>query len=105
MQVPDLWKAASYPFESSLAGWLSDFDARMRFVGGWLYDGLPRVMWLPGLFDPLAFITAVQQRHARRHSVAIDTLGFEVIVTPHSAAQQVVEVCTLLHARPSWHWQ
>ena len=96
LQVPDLWKAVSYPSESTLAPWLSEFDARMHFVGGWLYNGLPKVIWLPGLFDPLAFITAVQQRHARQHSVAIDALDLAVVVTPHNAARAVAEVRSII---------
>ncbi|EFJ52773.1 dynein heavy chain 3 [Volvox carteri f. nagariensis] len=60
-----------------LAAWVADFRRRVEALQTWLSRGQPPAFWLPGLFFPQGFITAVLQNHARRTRVPIDHLVFD----------------------------
>ena len=74
---------------------MANFKARMDFMASWLYDGEPPAFWLPGLFFPQGFLTAVLQNHARKKAIPIDRLAFGFdVVGDH-------ERCTDLKAAPA----
>ena len=56
----------------------------------WLTQGVPKCFWLPGFFFPQGLMTGVLQMHARKHSVAIDTLSFSFQVTQMQSPTEVV---------------
>ncbi|CAM9578319.1 unnamed protein product [Phaeothamnion confervicola] len=60
----------------SLAVWAEELSWRVGFFQDWLERGAPHAFALPAFFFPRAFLTAVLQRHARRHTVAINLLSF-----------------------------
>lgn len=75
-KVPAVWAASAYPSLKPLGSWVKDLVARVAFVRQWLTSGAPAAFWMSGLFFPQGFLTGVLQAHARKHVVAIDTLGF-----------------------------
>jgi dynein heavy chain len=76
-QVPDLWRARSYPSLKPLASYVAHLNKRLAMLERWYEKGKPVVFWLPGFFFTQSFCTAVKQNYARKHSYAIDTLGFD----------------------------
>lgn len=48
---------------------------------------MPPSVWLPGLFEPAAFLTALLQRHARTAGVPLDRLELVAEVLPRDAGQ------------------
>jgi dynein heavy chain, axonemal len=45
---------------------------------------LPNSVWLPGLFNPKAFLTAVMQTYARQHKLPLDVMKCRTNVTTKS---------------------
>ncbi|KAG1695800.1 hypothetical protein DVH05_019139 [Phytophthora capsici] len=82
-RVPDSWLAAACPSRRSLAPWLANLQQRIAQLQEWvgLAPDLPLVLWLPGLFNPQAFLTAVLQTAARKHNVELDSLRITADVT------------------------
>jgi len=80
-QVPGMWEEKAYPSLKPLASWVTDFIARIHMINEWIQKGEPVSFWIPGLFFPQGFMTAVLQNHARKTQIAIDRLnfGFEVM--------------------------
>ncbi|KAL4106224.1 hypothetical protein PRIC1_004278 [Phytophthora ramorum] len=82
-RVPDNWLAAACPSRRSLAPWLANLQQRIAQLQEWVGSApeLPLVLWLPGLFNPQAFLTAVLQTAARKHNVELDSLRITADVT------------------------
>ncbi|KAL3657725.1 hypothetical protein V7S43_017298 [Phytophthora oleae] len=82
-RVPDSWLAAACPSRRSLAPWLANLQQRIAQLQEWVGSApdLPLVLWLPGLFNPQAFLTAVLQTAARKHNVELDSLRITADVT------------------------
>uniref|UniRef100_A0A674D5A9 Dynein axonemal heavy chain 1 n=1 Tax=Salmo trutta TaxID=8032 RepID=A0A674D5A9_SALTR len=85
-KVPDMWQAKAYPSLKPLASWVSDLLQRIKFLHGWISDGVPPVFWISGFFFPQAFLTGTLQNFARRSVVSIDTIGFDFRVMRESAS-------------------
>jgi dynein heavy chain len=85
-EVPTCWLKASYPTQRTLAGFVADLRRRLALMRTWVDLGPPPVFWLPGLFSPQAFLTAVLQDHARRHALEIDRVCFGFDYREASAA-------------------
>jgi dynein heavy chain len=59
LQVPELWKAVSYPSLRPLGSYLADLYKRLDMLAGWAAAGQPPgVFWLPGFFFVQSFLTA-----------------------------------------------
>ncbi|KAG7392404.1 hypothetical protein PHYPSEUDO_000812 [Phytophthora pseudosyringae] len=82
-RVPDNWLAAACPSRRSLAPWLANLQQRIAQLQEWVGSApeLPLVLWLPGLFNPQAFLTAVLQTAARKHNAELDSLRITADVT------------------------
>ena len=76
--VPALWMSRSYPSRKSLSGYIADLGDRTNFLDKWIDEGSPSCFWLPGFFFTQSFLTAVLQNYARKYTVAIDDLDFDV---------------------------
>lgn len=76
-RLPQAWTRASYLSRKSLAGYLTNLNARCAFVRKWASDGVPPVMWIGGLFAIQTFLTGVLQRHSRKFTIPIDHLVFD----------------------------
>lgn len=71
--VPASWRNLAYPSLRPLGSWLLNLLARCQQLTEWTTDlGLPKVVWLSGLFNPQSFLTAVMQSTARRNDWPLD---------------------------------
>eukprot|EP00796_Vickermania_ingenoplastis_P008995 gene8995-6317_t len=75
-QVPDTWRNVGYLTMKPLGSYFEDFLRRIAFVDSWRRNGPQPSFWLPGLFFPQGFITAVLQSRSRALHVPIDSLHF-----------------------------
>ena len=73
-RVPQAWSAVTYPSLRALPSWLRDLQKRIAFLHSWQQNGAPASYWLPGLYFPQAFLTAVMQDFARVTSNPIDAV-------------------------------
>lgn len=73
-KVPGPWVSA-WRTNKALDGWFADVVARTEQLRAW-GDSLvmPRSLWLSGMFNPMAFITAVMQTTARKRGWALDNV-------------------------------
>eukprot|EP00753_Platysulcus_tardus_P011842 PLAT3317.22.p1 GENE.PLAT3317.22~~PLAT3317.22.p1 ORF type:complete len:2183 (+),score=1467.98 PLAT3317.22:1402-7950(+) len=83
-RVPASWARLAYPSQRPLGAWLTDLEQRQEQLRLWTEDPLdiPRVTWLPGLFNPLAFLTAIMQASAGDNE--LDDLLVQTVVTKRS---------------------
>jgi hypothetical protein len=74
--VPLDWSKISYPTQRSLPSWLMDLKLRIDQLKDCVGRGLqlPMVTWISGLFNPVSFLTAVLQTHARATNTEFDRL-------------------------------
>uniref|UniRef100_A0A7S0MGX1 Dynein heavy chain C-terminal domain-containing protein n=1 Tax=Cryptomonas curvata TaxID=233186 RepID=A0A7S0MGX1_9CRYP len=79
-KVPGGWAKRSYPSLKPLAGYISDFLARLTFIQSWLDKGQPAMFWMSGFFFVHAFMTGGMQNFARKKSIPVDTLNFEHVM-------------------------
>jgi dynein heavy chain len=71
--VPASWRNLAYPSLRPLGSWLQNLLQRVQQLIEWTADmGVPKVVWLPGLFNPQSFLTAVMQTTARRNDWPLD---------------------------------
>lgn len=80
-RIPGMWAARSYPSLKPLGGYLADLIERLGFLQNWIDHGKPSTYWLPGLFFPQAFLTGTLQNYARAHTVPIDAVHFDVVMS------------------------
>jgi dynein heavy chain len=67
----------------SLSRWYRDVQERHAQLDKWTMRNIehPKTVWLPGLFNAKALITAVQQVYARANQLPLDVMGFMTQVT------------------------
>jgi hypothetical protein len=73
----------------SLAAWYADVLRRHDQLTAWTNGpvALPHSVWLSGLFNPKAFLTAVMQTHARALRLPLDVMRFVTDVTNKTVDQ------------------
>ena len=89
MQVPGrnvfhltTWEKSAWPSKKGLASWFLDLLRRVEQLERWTSElVLPLCLWLPGLFNPMAFLTAIMQITARQESEPLDKMVLETHVT------------------------
>ena len=72
------WEAFAWPSKRTLRGWYKDIILRIKQLADW-QESLqrPKAVWIPGLFNPMAFVTAVMQATGRVRGLALDTMTCE----------------------------
>lgn len=88
-RVPSTWAAISFPSLRPLSSWIKNLAARHTQLAEWASTpaALPNSAWLPGLFNPASFLTAVQQVAARKAGWALDATALVTEVTRKSLDQ------------------
>jgi len=72
-RVNGTWAALAFPSLKPLAAWLADLGLRVLQLVDWTAAReLPKSLWISGLFNPMAFLTAVMQVTARASGLALD---------------------------------
>lgn len=95
--VPASWRNLAYPSLRPLGSWLLNLLARCQQLTEWTADlGLPKVVWLSGLFNPQSFLTAVMQTTARRNDWPLDKTVVLTEVTKKTPDQ--------IDAPSRWGW-
>eukprot|EP00891_Asterochloris_glomerata_P001316 jgi/Astpho2/1316/Aster-06188 len=90
--VPALWMAqvsTRYQEVYTLSSWYQDVLKRHEQLRAWTGGDIstPNSVWLPGLFNPKAFLTAVMQTYARQHKLPLDVMKFRTDITTKSVEQ------------------
>jgi dynein heavy chain len=81
-EVPSRWEKLAYPSLQPLAGWYGDLLLRVKELENWVAEfNLPAVVWIPGLFNPQSFLTAIMQTTARKNEWPLDRMVLTVDVT------------------------
>lgn len=76
------WERSAWPSTKGLGSWFNDMMRRNTELRKWSETlVLPFSLWLPGLFNPTAFLTAVKQVTARARGLPLDKMGVETHVT------------------------
>ena len=100
-RVPSGWAKYAYASKKSLIAWFSDLLERVGQLRDWA-DTLkvPRSVWISGLFNGQAFLTAIKQTTARREELPLDTMDLLTDVTkmnnPALIENEVTDGC-LVH--------
>ena len=69
-KVPPKWGVILGPSTKPLGAWYLDLLERVKFLESWCADfALPSTVWLGGLFNPQALLTAIAQQ----------TVGFSLL--------------------------
>jgi dynein heavy chain len=89
-RVPKRWEQLAYPSMRPLSGWLADLVNRISQLNDWVASPLdtPVVTWLPGLFNPPSFLTAIMQIVAQAQSLELDKLTLVTDVTKKIAPEE-----------------
>ncbi|KAI9221923.1 dynein heavy chain and region D6 of dynein motor-domain-containing protein [Blastocladiella britannica] len=83
--IPAQWEKLAYPSLNQFAAWYADLLQRIKELEMWVAEfQLPAVVWLPGLFNPQSFLTAIMQTTARKNEWPLDrmVLTVEVLKKP-----------------------
>ena len=85
------WEKSAWPSMKSLVSWFADTQQRVARLREWVEATLllPPSVWISGLFNPTAFLTAVKQVTARKNKLPLDGMGIET----HVAVTFGGEVC------------
>jgi dynein heavy chain len=76
------WEKLAWWSKKSLMGWFNDLCKRVSQLELWSSDlVLPYSLWLPGLFNPTSYLTAVMQVTARKEHYALDNMTIETHMT------------------------
>jgi len=74
-RVPVSWERIAYPSLKPLAAWTVNLLKRHKQIFDWTESlQLPKVLWLPGLFNPQSFLTAIMQTMARKNEWPLDKM-------------------------------
>lgn len=81
-RVPAEWEKYAYFSKKSLLDWFVDLLLRITQLTNWSTDLItPKSLWIPGLFNPMSFLTAIMQVTARQNNLPLDDMTLRTDVT------------------------
>lgn len=84
------WESLAWPSKKPISSWFSNMLQRVEQLAQWTDDFIvPDALWLPGLFNPMAFLTAIMQVTARRDGMPLNAMTIETHVTTMLNPQQI----------------
>ena len=89
--IPANWEDNAYPSLKPLGPWVDELMERLAFLNDWIDNGTPACYWVPGFYFPQAFFTGVQQNFARKYTVAIDTVSYNIRMLTESTRSDLEE--------------
>jgi dynein heavy chain len=76
------WERLAWASKKSLSSWFSDLLLRRNQLVDWSKTlVLPYSIWLPGLMNPTALLTAIKQVTARKRKLPLDSMSLDTHVT------------------------
>lgn len=94
------WSGLAYPSRKALLAWFADLLLRVTQMTEWSESlVLPKSVWISGLFNGQAFLTAIKQTTARRDGLALDIMDLltDVTKSPNSDTVEEVDDGALIH--------
>jgi dynein heavy chain len=89
-RVPGTWEKVAYASLKPLGDWFSNLLERCAQLSSWALDlRTPKSLWLSGLFNPMAFVTAVMQVTARAKQFPLDQVTTITDVTKFLAVDEI----------------
>jgi len=86
------WDAKAWPSRKSLPTWFQDLLLRFSQLSRWVQAmETPKSLWLSGLFNPMAFLTAIMQVVARGTGLPLDSMAIDTHITTISDPIDVQE--------------
>merc|ERR1740130_1250351 len=86
------WSKYAYFSKKGLISWFADLLDRVGQLTDWSDTlQLPKSVWISGLFNPQAFLTAIKQTTARRDNLALDLMDLLSDVTKMPDPSMVTE--------------
>jgi len=83
------WEKLAWPSMKGLQGWYDNVIMRCDALRVWQETlKTPFSLWMPGLFNPTAFLTAIKQVTARAKSKPLDNMGVETHITTMLTAEE-----------------
>lgn len=84
------WREYAWPSRKNLSCWVPDVVERVGHLRRWTANmKVPNPLWLPGLFNPGAFLTAVRRVTARRLNSSLEEIEVETWVTSMETREEV----------------
>jgi len=96
-QVPANWNKVGYPSLKGLAGWFADMILRQNQLARWTEGAgcpsktTPKSVWISGMFNPMAYITAILQSTARKEDQPLDQMYVWTDITTKVDAETEVD--------------
>ena len=90
MRVPARWEKLAWASRATLGVWFTDLLNRQSQLMSWTGDlALPRVSWISGFFNPMAFLVAVMQVASRKNDWPLNKLVTTVDVTKKMTPEEI----------------
>ena len=84
------WEKVAWPSKKTLPSWFMELLRRVEQLDRWTDEmERPVSLWLPGLFNPMAFLTAIMQITARTTKEPLDKMVLETHVTMMTTPDKV----------------
>ena len=74
-QLPEAWASVSFLTMRPLGAWFQNLQDRDQQLALWASDlQTPKVVWISGFFNPMAFLTAIMQTIALQNAYDLDNM-------------------------------
>ena len=85
------WERLAWPSRKPLSSWFLDLLRRVEQLRRWSAGGIvtPTSVWLPGLFNAMAFLTATCQVAARETGQPLDAMTIQTHMTTYHGPEAV----------------